>query len=50
MSENEKPTLSIIVGKCSVCNEPIDSAKEGFITDADGNLYHEKCYIKVKQQ
>jgi len=44
MSEESKPKF--IVGKCAKCGGDIDNAVEGYIIDAEGNLYHEKCYAE----
>jgi hypothetical protein len=41
---------SFIVGKCKACGKPIDNAVEGYITDAQGNLYHVSCYAQSESR
>ena len=45
MSEEVKPKF--VVGRCARCNQEIDNAVEGFVTDSDGKIYHDECYREL---
>lgn len=34
----------VFAGKCKRCGQPVDNAVEGFITDAEGAVFHCACY------